>query len=172
MPVGRGDREPDAALVISAARAAGLTIATAESLTGGLVSGALTAVPGASEAFVGGVVAYDVGVKVGMLGVGEDLLKAKGPVSEEVALAMAEGVRVALGADVAVATTGVAGPDVHGGRPPGTVCIAAVGEGRRVSRTLTIRGDREAVRREAVAGAIVALVTILHPDGTGGTTVE
>ncbi|MBN2176171.1 MAG: CinA family protein [Demequinaceae bacterium] len=164
--------DPHAEKAVLAARAARLTIATAESLTGGLVAAALTSVPGSSEVFLGGVVAYDTRVKVGMLGVDERLFRERGPVSEEVALEMAEGVRATLGSDVAVATTGVAGPESHGGRPPGTVCVAAVGRGRKVSTTLAVQGDRAAVRREAVAGAIVALVTILQPEPSGGTSVE
>jgi nicotinamide-nucleotide amidase len=162
----------DAGSAISAARAEGLTIAVAESLTGGLVAAALTSIPGASDVFLGGIVAYDVGVKAAILGVREGLLEAEGPVSEGVALAMAEGVRAALGADVAVATTGAAGPEAHGGRPPGTVCIAAVRAGRSSVRTLRIAGDRDAVRSAATEAAIVELVTILQPAAFGGTTVE
>jgi len=164
--------DPNAASVISAARALGLTVATAESLTGGLVAGALTAVPGASDVFVGGVVAYNARIKASILGVGDGLLEESGPVSEEAALAMATGARVVFSADAAVATTGVAGPEAHGGEPPGTVCMAAVRDGRSILRTLHIQGDRDAVRREAVAEAIVALVTILQTDNAQGTTVE
>lgn len=162
----------DAADAIAAAKAAGVTVATAESLTGGLVAAALTAVPGASDVFAGGVIAYDAEVKAGVLGVDRGLLAEKGPVSEDVALAMAEGVRVVMGADVGVATTGVAGPDPHGGKAPGTVCVAAVGGQGRASRTLAIAGGRDEVRRRSVEEAIVVLVTILYPRGPGGTTVE
>lgn len=162
----------DVSSVIDAARVAEHTIATAESLTGGLVAGALTSVTGASEVFVGAVVAYDVSVKARLLGVDEGLLASEGPVSEGVALAMAEGVRSSMGADVAVATTGVAGPESHGGKPAGTVCIAGVGPGRRLARTLTIPGDRNEVRLGAVDAAIVMLVTILSPEEAGGTMVE
>jgi nicotinamide-nucleotide amidase len=162
----------DAERAIEAAKAAGVRVATAESLTGGLVAGALTAVPGASEVFAGGIVAYDVAVKARLLGVDDRLLSRTGPVSEEVALAMAEGARAALGVEVAVATTGVAGPEPHGGKDPGTVCVAAVGPGAGLSRTLTVPGDRDDVRRGAVEAAIVVLVTILDPEGVRGTTVE
>lgn len=164
--------DPNAALVVSLARAEGLTVATAESLTGGLVAGALTAVSGASDVFVGGAVAYSAQVKASILGVSSDLLEKSGPVSEEVALAMAEGARVAFSADVTVSTTGVAGPDAHGGKPPGTVIIAAVRNGRSIVKNLQIRGDRTNVRRQTVAEALVVLVTILRSNHTGGTTVE
>jgi nicotinamide-nucleotide amidase len=167
-----GDGANDAARALSAARKAGVRIAAAESLTGGLVSAALTEVPGASDVFVGGIVSYDVGVKAGILGVDDGLLSEKGPVSEDVALAMAEGARTALGVEVGVATTGVAGPDPHGGQAPGTVCVAAVAPGRRLSRTLTIPGNRKDVRSGAAEAAIVVLVTILSPDAVGGTTEE
>ncbi len=161
-----------AAAVVAAARAAGLRLAVAESITGGLVAGAITSVPGASDVFLGGVVAYDASVKSAVLGVGRDLLDRHGPVSEEVAVAMAEGVRVAFGADVAVAVTGVAGPAAHGGQPPGRVCIAAVGHGEPVARTIDLDGDREAVRAGAVNEALFVLITIMERSGVGGTRVE
>jgi nicotinamide-nucleotide amidase len=103
----------------------GLWIATAESCTGGTVAARLTSVAGASRYVRGGVVAYDNSAKTSLLGVSEDLLSRHGAVSEQVALAMAAGARRALGAEVAVATTGVAGPG--GGtpdKPVGTIFIA------------------------------------------------
>ncbi len=162
----------DASRALAAARKAHVRVAAAESLTGGLVAAALTAVPGASDVFVGGIVSYDSGIKAGLLGVDEGLLSDQGPVSEDVALAMAEGARAILGAEVAVATTGVAGPDPHGGKVPGTVCVAAVGPEGSLARTLAIPGSRDDVRRKTVEAAIVVLVTILDPDAVGGTTVE
>ncbi len=144
----------DAARVIELAKQAGVTIATAESLTGGLVCDALVAVPGASAVVKGGIVAYDEEVKHSALGVSRLLLEREGTVSHAVASAMARGARAALGADVAVATTGAAGPDAHGGQPPGTVVIAVVGpRGDRVA-TLHFEGDRNDVRRQAVDAAI------------------
>jgi len=108
-------------VVLDLLRSRGLTLATAESLTGGMVGSRLCDVPGASEVYLGGVVSYDSAVKHGVLGVPE------GPVvTEAAARAMAEGVRALLGADVAVAATGVAGPAEQEGRPPGTVCLAVV----------------------------------------------
>ncbi len=92
-------------------------MAVAESLTGGLVGAAITEVAGASAAFRGGITAYATDLKGSLLGVDPDLLADQGPVSPEVAAAMAEGVREALSADVGLATTGVAGPDEHDALP-------------------------------------------------------
>ncbi|MFV0260046.1 MAG: competence/damage-inducible protein A [Acidimicrobiales bacterium] len=120
----------------------GLTLAVAESLTGGYVAGRFCAVPGASAVFRGGVVAYATDVKFAVLGVPE------GPViSEDAAVAMAEGVRARLGADLGLATTGVAGPDEAEGQPVGTVCLAASGPGGSVATTVRLPGDRERIRQ-------------------------
>lgn len=113
--------------VVSALRSAGLTCAVAESLTGGLVLDALVAVPGASDCLRGGVVAYQTDLKRDLLGVPDELLAREGAVHPEVAAQMALGVRRRLGADLGVATTGVAGPDPQDGRPPGTVHVAVAG---------------------------------------------
>ncbi|MGK2949061.1 MAG: competence/damage-inducible protein A [Acidimicrobiales bacterium] len=123
----------------------GLTLAVAESLTGGLVASRVVSVPGASEWFKGGVVAYDSQVKLDLLGV------PAGPVvSEAAVLAMADGVRHLLGADVGLATTGVAGPAEQEGQPPGTVWLG-VALGDRVEATLVrLPGDRERVRHMSV----------------------
>src|SRR5882724_12438580 len=99
----------------------GETVAAAESLTGGLVAAALTDVPGASNAFRGGIVAYATELKAEVLGVDVTLLKRHGPVYAPVAAAMAEGVRQRLGATIGVAATGVAGPGPQDGHPAGTV---------------------------------------------------
>src|SRR5580704_19740618 len=110
--------------IIQVLTLAGETVATAESLTGGLVAAALTDVPGSSNAFRGGVVAYATELKAQLLGVDPGLLERHGPVHAPVAAAMADGVRNLLGATVGVATTGVAGPDPADGFAPGTVHIA------------------------------------------------
>lgn len=144
--------------VIQAAKAARVTVATAESLTGGLVCDALVAVPGASAVVKGGIVAYDVDVKHSALGVSRALLDAEGPVSQSVARAMARGVIRELGADVGVATTGVAGPEPHGGHAPGTVVIAVVTPRGDKAMTVQLTGDREAVRRAAVDHALAQLL--------------
>jgi nicotinamide-nucleotide amidase len=125
---------------------AGLTLATAESLTGGLIGGRVTAVPGSSAVYLGGVVSYATGVKASLLGVDGALLDQHGPVSEPVASAMAAGVRRLLGAGVGLAATGVAGPQEHGGRPVGALCLAVAGEAGGTARTLRAPGDRAQVR--------------------------
>jgi nicotinamide-nucleotide amidase len=136
------DDEPMEAVVGGLLLARGLTLAVAESLTGGLVASRLVAVPGASEWFRGGVVSYASDVKHDLLDVPE------GPVvSEAAAMAMADNVRRLLGADVGLSTTGVAGPAEQYGQPPGTVWLGtAVGD--EVSATLVrLPGDRDRVRQ-------------------------
>lgn len=142
--------------VIAAAVAAGLRVATAESVTGGATAAALTAVPGASRAFAGGVVAYSPELKRSLLGVSEDAL-ARGIVSEQVAAAMARGALERCGADVAVATTGAAGPEPHDGAAPGTVCIGVATATASASFTLHVTGDRAVVVERAVQAAVDAL---------------
>lgn len=144
--------------VVGALLARQVTVATAESLTGGLVSGALTSVPGASAVVRGGVVSYATDVKQSVLGVDARLLAAGGPVQAEVARQMAGGVRRLLGADVGVATTGVAGPDPQDGAPVGRVFLAVAwsddaGEHDEV-RLLDLEGDRAAIRDETVRRAL------------------
>ncbi|BDV30256.1 CinA family protein [Microbacterium terricola] len=144
----------DAAAVLTALGARGWTVAVAESLTGGLVVSALVSVPGASAHVRGGVVAYATDVKGSLLGVDAGLLAARGAVDPEVARQMAEGVRTLLGADVGIATTGVAGPDAQDGQPVGTVHIAVVTpEATAVSSPL-LRGDREEIRQATLARAL------------------
>jgi nicotinamide-nucleotide amidase len=142
-------------LVLEACRERGLTLATAESCTGGLVAGRLTSVPGSSEVFFGGVVAYSNDVKEAELGVPARVLEAHGAVSAETASAMAAGARARLGADVAVSVTGVAGPG--GGtpeKPVGLVYLCAAGPRGERARDFRIAGDRETVRRRATVGAL------------------
>jgi nicotinamide-nucleotide amidase len=145
--------ESTASLVLDLLRARGLTIATAESCTGGLVAARLTAVPGSSETFVGAVVAYSNSVKAEQLGVPADVLAEHGAVSAETAAAMARGARERLGADVAVSVTGIAGP--NGGteeKPVGLVFLHASGPMGELARRLDFPGDRETIRgRAAVA---------------------
>ena len=132
----------------------GLSIACAESLTGGLVCAALTDVPGASAVVRGSVVAYATDVKADVLGVDADLLASGGAVQAEVARQMAQGVCQVLGAEVGVATTGVAGPDPQDGQPVGTVFVAvACGDVVQVRR-LALEGDRWAIRRACVEAAL------------------
>jgi nicotinamide-nucleotide amidase len=143
-----------------------LWLATAESLTGGLLAAALTDVPGASRVFRGGVVAYATDLKHELLGVDADLLRRVGAVDAEVAAQLAEGARRRLAADIAVATTGVAGPDPQDAHPPGTVFIAlAAADGVRTldaSVSGAEVGARAQVRRRTVEAALQALVEHLE----------
>lgn len=149
------DERTTAALVLDLLKERGLTLATAESCTGGLVAARLTAVPGASDVFLGAVVAYSNEVKAAQLGVPEDVLAAHGAVSEQAAAAMAHGARTQLGADVAVAVTGVAGPG--GGteeKPVGLVFLHAAGPAGELARRLDFPGDRETIRQRAAVAAL------------------
>jgi len=135
-----------------------LTLATAESCTGGLIGARLTEVAGASDVFLGGVIAYSDEVKENQLGVPGELLRQHGAVSAEVGAAMAAGARGALGADLAVADTGIAGPG--GGTPEkrvGLVFLAVDGPAGAHTMRLQLPGDRETVRVRATALALHAL---------------
>lgn len=157
--------------VVAALRAAGSTVATAESLTGGLVGAALTGVAGASAVYRGGVVSYATELKHQLLGVDADLLRLRGAVDPAVAAAMAFGVRERLGADYGVATTGVAGPDPQDGKAVGTVWVAVASSSEStpldVSVALPPGADvRDRVRRAAVLGALRHLEhTLAATDG-------
>jgi nicotinamide-nucleotide amidase len=149
------DERSTAELVLDLLRARGLTLATAESCTGGLVATRLTAVPGASDVFEGAVVAYSDGLKSAELDVPEALLLAHGAVSAEVAAAMARGARARLGTDVAVAVTGVAGPG--GGtveKPVGLVFLHASGPDAELAVRLDVPGDRETIRLRSTVAAL------------------
>jgi nicotinamide-nucleotide amidase len=128
----------------------GLTVATGESLTAGLVASTLAQVPGCSAVLQGGIIAYQREVKAALLRVPEAAL-AHGLVSEPVAVAMAQGARAALVADVGIATTGVAGPEPHDGEPVGSAWIAVALADRVVARHLTLTGDREEIRCQTAA---------------------
>jgi PncC family amidohydrolase len=154
------------------ARCAGLgvTVATAESCTGGLVAHVLTEVPGSSGYFRGGFVAYADDVKRAQLGVPPDVLDAHGAVSAQVALAMADGARARLGTDLAVAVTGIAGPE--GGsdeKPVGLVYVAVSGLGAPVVQRFHWTGDRAANKlasAEAAVGLLLAQVEATTAAGT------
>ncbi|WP_438353299.1 CinA family protein [Microbacterium sp. CJ88] len=139
----------------------GWSIAVAESLTGGLVASTLVDVPGASASLRGGVVAYATDVKRDVLGVDADLLAVEGAVHPEVARQMAEGVRRLLGADVGVATTGVAGPEPQDGHAVGTVCIAVDTPADASSITVLLPGGRAEIRRAAVDRALADCLALL-----------
>jgi nicotinamide-nucleotide amidase len=140
------------------------TVAVAESCTGGAVCAALTTVPGSSETFIGGVVAYDNAVKASLLGVRQETLASVGAVSEQSAIEMAEGVRRRLGANIGVSTTGIAGPS--GGtaeKPVGLVYFGlATAAGARAVRT-TFPGDRDAIQHRARVSALAMLWEHLLP---------
>jgi nicotinamide-nucleotide amidase len=149
------DERPIAEIVLDLCRRRGLTLATAESCTGGLVAARLTSVPGSSDVFHGSVVAYADDVKETALGVPAEILERHGAVSAEAAEAMARGARERLGTDVAVAVTGVAGPD--GGteeKPVGLVFVHASGPDGDEARRSELPGDREMVRGRATAAAL------------------
>jgi nicotinamide-nucleotide amidase len=137
------------------------TVATAESLTGGLVSAALTEVPGASVVVRGGVVSYSTEVKASVLGVDPDLLARAGAVDASVAEQMAAGTRAVLDADYGVATTGVAGPDPAEGKPVGRVFVAVAGPGTSRVQVLDLRGDRALIRAQSVLAVLRLLGEML-----------
>jgi nicotinamide-nucleotide amidase len=154
-----GEGEDDlAAIVLQRARTQQLRLGTAESCTGGLVGGRLTAIPGSSDVFIGGIICYANELKTSLLDVDPGLIAADGAVSESVASAMALGAIHRLGVDLAVAVTGVAGPG--GGseaKPVGTVWLA-VADGEAVeARRIQIPGDRHNVRVRAAQGALAML---------------
>ena len=154
---GMPPHDPAAKRLLDRLEADRLTLAVAESCTGGLLGARLTEVPGASKTFLGGVVAYSNDIKTAQLGVDAALFAdGHGAVSAAVATAMAHGVRKRFGASLAVAVTGIAGP--HGGsdhKPVGTVWLAALGPGDLVSvHRIQADGDRPKVRRAAVDEAL------------------
>jgi nicotinamide-nucleotide amidase len=140
------DDETLEALVGRLLRERDLSLATAESLTGGLLGGRITGISGASDSYLGGVIAYATDAKASQLGVDPDLLAAEGPVSEPVAAAMAAGARNTFGADLGLAVTGVAGPTEQSGRRVGTLCLGVADAAGTATRTLTAPGDRAQVR--------------------------
>ena len=143
------DAETMESVVLGLVRANDWTLGTAESVTGGLVAARLTGIAGCSDVFRGSVVSYASEVKYDLLDV------PQGPVvSEQAALAMARGAARVLGADVVVALTGVAGPDLQEGQPAGTLCVGVVWPEGEVSRTLRLPGEREQMRQMSVISAL------------------
>lgn len=146
------------AALIERLAARGETVATAESLTGGLLAATIVDVPGASAVFRGGVVVYATDLKATLAGVPVDLLDQRGPVDPDVAAALAAGVRERCGATWGMATTGVAGPTSQDGIAVGTVFVAVSGPSS-AGQALRLDGDRSAIRAGAVAAAIALLST-------------
>jgi nicotinamide-nucleotide amidase len=154
------DTDP-AAGVVAALTARGETVAVAESLTGGLLTAALTAPAGASVAVRGGLVVYATDLKAALAGVPVPLLAAHGPVGPDVAAALAAGARDRLGATYGLSLTGVAGPDPQGDTPVGTVFAGLAGPGDGQVRRLTLSGDRAAIRAASVRAALELLAARL-----------
>ncbi|WP_314783443.1 CinA family protein [Olsenella uli] len=151
--------------VVRRAEGRRLTLAVAESCTGGLVCGELTAIPGSSAVVRGGIVSYALAVKRDLLGVSSEVLDdaAVGAVSPECATQMAAGVRAALAADVAVSVTGIAGPGgEERGKPVGTVWFGATSPSTDRALCHHFGGDRDAVRAKAVATALSLLLEALE----------
>ena len=156
------DERPIEEIVLALCRSQGLTLATAESCTGGMVAERITSVSGASDVYVGSVVSYSDSLKQHLLGVPAELLERHGAVSAEAAAAMASGARMRLGSDVAVAVTGIAGP--AGGtseKPVGLVYLHASSPDGERARELNLPGDREQIRRRSAVSALHLTRTLL-----------
>jgi len=136
----------------------GLTVATCESLTGGLICATLVDVPGASRVVRGGLITYQTDTKPLLAGVDGGLIAERGVVSAEVAKAMAEGARQRLGADVAVSATGMASPGGADEPPAGTVFVGVASEKGVRAIALQLAGDRDSIRRQTVQRAIMAIM--------------
>ena len=152
----------ESARILETLRSHSQTLATAESLSGGLLGATLTQVPGSSDVYLGGVIAYDVKIKRELLSVAPELITQHGVVSSAVALAMAVGVCARTGSDWSISTTGVAGPGPSDGVPAGRVWIAVSGPNSlNFSEELSFSGDRDQVRMETIARALAAFTRIL-----------
>ena len=152
--------------VVAALTGRGLTIAVAESLTGGQLVAALVDVPGASKVVLGGVVAYNTALKASILGVDPVLLAEHGAVDAEVARQMAAGVRerLAVGgrpADIGISTTGVAGPDPQDGKPVGTVFLGLATASGTTTIELALSGDRAGIRSAVVSESLIQLTKLI-----------
>ncbi|GAA0550814.1 CinA family protein [Paractinoplanes ferrugineus] len=133
------------------------TVATAESLTGGLVAATLVEIPGVSAVFRGGFVVYATELKARLAGVPADLLAERGPVDPDVALALAAGARTRCVADWGLATTGVAGPEPQDGKPVGLVYVAVAGPAGAEVRELKLEGNRAVIRTKSVTAVLSLL---------------
>lgn len=158
------DLELAAARLVAAASLRGVTLATAESLTGGLLGQLICSVPGASAVYRGGVISYASEVKASVLGVPLGLLASRGTVDPEVAQHMAEGTARVCGADYGVSTTGAAGPEPWDGKPVGRVYLAVAGDGQVFSVEKNYAGDRQSIRQQAARDALVLLADALEDE--------
>jgi PncC family amidohydrolase len=151
----------------------GITVAAAESCTGGNVAHRITSIAGSSVYFLGSIVAYANSAKMQLLGVSEEILKTKGAVSEECARAMVDGARKAFGAQIAVSTTGIAGPGGATERKPvGLVYIASAGPGGIAFREYHFDGDRQAVIDAATEAALEMLLAEVERAAASPNTVS
>lgn len=155
---------PSQAQLVARLTGLGRTVATAESLTAGLVAATIAEVPGASAVLRGGAITYATDTKASVLGVDSALLEAGGPVQAEVAEQMALGARRVFGADYGVATTGVAGPDPQGDAPVGLVFVAVAGPFGVHSVRLELSGDRDRIRRRSAIEAVRLVLVCLSTD--------
>ena len=163
------DLVPLAERVCSRLRQRSETLSAAESCTGGWLGREITAIPGASDVFWGGVITYADAAKTELADVAPELIHAHGAVSEEVAEALAEGIRGRSGTDWAVSITGIAGP--AGGsqeKPVGTVWIATSGPSGTTIRSIVASGERDQIRAEAVTGALGLLLACMDAGGCAG----
>ncbi|NUP25543.1 MAG: CinA family protein [Nocardia sp.] len=147
-----------ATALVTSLRAAGQTVATAESLTAGLVSATIAGVPGASAVLRGGLVVYATDLKHSLAGVDEQVLTAEGPVAASTAQQLAVGARIRCGADWGIGLTGVAGPDPQDGIEVGTVFLGLAGPGHTEVMRLKLSGDRWNIRFTATLEAIEELL--------------
>ncbi|NBE81998.1 CinA family protein [Micromonospora rubida] len=141
------------------------TLATVESLTGGLLSASIVEIAGVSGVYRGGLIVYATELKAWLAGVPEDLLADRGPVDPDVALALAEGGRRRCGADWGLATTGVAGPQPQDGKPVGLVYVAVAGPGGAEVSRLDLDGGRDHIRSATVIEALRLLAQRIHAAG-------
>lgn len=139
----------------------GLTLATAESITGGGVAAAITDIPGASAVFLGSIVSYSDASKTKFLGIPKRVLNTSTAVSEVVAKNMAESARKEFGSDYAIATTGVAGPGKAYGQKAGTVWVAISSKKETIAIELALSGDRNEIRKATIESALACLSRIL-----------
>ena len=153
--------DPIALTIIKAMKRRGLTLSTAESVTGGGVAAALTEIPGSSAVFQGGVVTYSDVSKTKFLGIAKRVLTKHTAVSEQVAISMAQSVRAQFKTDYSISTTGVAGPGRRYGQKVGTVWIAIDGPAGPTSILLALSGDRAEIRHATIESALAAFTRII-----------
>ena len=150
-----------AELIVKKLKKKKLTLAVAESITGGGIGSAITDIAGSSEIFLGGVIAYSDEIKIRELGISKNNLKKFTAVSEEVAIAMADGVRKKFKSDFAISTTGVAGPGKSYGQKAGTVWIAISGRNNTIAIPLALSGDRKSIRNGTIESAFATFSRII-----------